>query len=115
MKRINWTQVGVFAAVVLLVFLVGVSLLGNVGGYGGMMGPGMMSGWGIAPFGWLGMIFMWLVPLSFVALLVAGIVWLLRAGNDTSRTPSETGSCPDCGRPTQTDWQYCPYCKQKLV
>lgn len=39
MNRINWTQVGVFAVVVLLVFLIGAGMLGGYGGSGyGMMG-----------------------------------------------------------------------------
>ena len=113
MNRKSRIQVGVFAVVVLLLLLIG------AGSFGGMMGPGMMGGWGFAPFGWLGMILMWLIPLSFVALLVVGIVWLLRTGNNSSyhdpRTHPAAGICPDCGRPTQADWQYCPYCKQKLV
>ena len=119
MNRINWVQVGVFAAVVLLVFLIGTSLLGGFGGYRGMMGPGMMGGWGFTPFGWLGALFMWLIPLSFLALLVAGIVWLVRAAGDSSHTdppaPPTAGACPSCGRPTQADWQHCPYCGQAVT
>jgi len=49
---------------------------GRYGGWG--MGPGMMR-WGFAPFGWIGMIFMMLIPLSFLVLTVLGIVWLLRS------------------------------------
>ena len=113
MNKTNWTLIAIIAVIVLLILLIG------AGSFGGMMGPGMMGGWSFAPFGWLGMIFMWLVPLSFVALLVVSIVWLLGARNNAShhdpQTPPATGTCPDCGRPTQTDWQYCPYCKQKLV
>ena len=75
MSRINWAYVFVFGIVALLVVLIGVSLLGRAyGGWGyGMMGPGMLN-WSFAPFGWLVMIFMWLIPLTFLALLVAGIV-----------------------------------------
>jgi putative membrane protein len=40
-------------------------------GYGGMMGPWMMGG-----FGWWGM----LVPLLLLILLVVGVVWLVLAG-----------------------------------
>ena len=140
MNRVNWTQVGVFAVVVLLVFLIGVSLLGGFGGCGygmtlaparsagvgggrydghGMMGPNMMGGWGFTPFGWLGMIFMWIVPLGFLALLVVGIVWLVRAVSDSPHAglpaPPATGTCPGCGRPTQAGWQLCPYCGQSLA
>jgi len=37
-----------------------------------MMGPGMMGGWGFGPFGWIGMIFIWLVPVGLVVLVVLG-------------------------------------------
>ena len=119
MNRINWVQVGVFAAVVLLVFLIGTSLLGGFGGYRGMMGPGMMGRWGFTPFGWLGALFMWLIPLGFLVLIVAGIVWLVRAAGGFPRSGPQAavagGACPSCGRPTQADWQHCPYCGQALT
>jgi len=130
MNRANWTQVGVFAIVVLLVFLIGASLLGGFGGYGygmmgsryggsGMMGPGMMGGWGFAPFGWLGMIFMWIIPLGFLILLAAGVVWLVRVVSGSAyagpQVPPATGACPACGRPTQAAWQHCPYCGESLA
>jgi hypothetical protein len=86
----------------------------------GMMGPGMMGDWGFGPFGWLGMIFMWVVPLGFLTLLVAGVVWLVRAAtgglpNANPQTPPATGACPSCGRPTQAGWQLCPYCGESLT
>ena len=121
MNRVNWTQVGVFAVVVLLVVLIGAGLLGGFGGYNyGMMGPGMMGGWGFGPFGWLGMLFMWIVPLGFLALLVAGIVWLVRAAagglpHAGPQAPPVIGTCPACGRPTQAGWQHCPYCGESLA
>lgn len=125
MNRVNWPQISVFAIVTLLVFLIGASLLGGFGRYGygpGMMGPGMMGGGGFGPFGWVGMLFMWIIPLGFLTLLVAGIVWLVRAvtgspsaGPPAPPAPLATGVCPACGRPTQTDWQHCPYCCQSLA
>ena len=116
MKKVNWTGVVIFSFVVLLVFLVGVSLLGGWG-YGGwgMMGPGMMGGWGFGPFGWIGMIFMWLIPVSLVVVVVFGIVWLVRAiGGVGGLSLSATRTCPNCGRTAQADWRTCPYCGQSL-
>ena len=119
MNRTNWGQVVVFAVAALLVLLIGASWLGGYGGWG-MMGPGMMGGWGFGPFGWLAMIFMWLFPLGFLALLVVGIVWLLRQASGSSGAvggPSQTAvgqPCPSCGRPVQADWRVCPYCGQQL-
>ncbi len=46
-------------------------------GYRGFM-P-MMGGWGMTPFGIFGMLFMWLIPLGFLALIIGGIFWLVRA------------------------------------
>lgn len=51
-------------------------------GYSMMGGRGyipMMGGWGFQPFGFLGMLFMGLIPLAGLILLVAGIFWLVRA------------------------------------
>jgi hypothetical protein len=131
MNKINWTQVVVFGIVALVVFVIGVSLLpfgwgGSWGpwngwGSGQMMGPGMMGGWGYSPFGWLGMLFMWLFPLGLLTLLVLGIVWLFRqvsspAGPAADSPQAPAGRpCPDCGRPTQTDWRVCPFCGQALT
>ena len=119
MSRINWAYVAVFGIVALLVILIGVSLLGRAyGGWGyGMMGPGMMN-WGFAPFGWLVMILMWLVPLTFLALLVAGVIWLVRAiGGQGGAYPqsSGTGTCPTCGQPIQSNWRNCPLCGETLI
>lgn len=50
-------------------------------GYGMMGFRGympLMNGWGMMPFGFLGMAFMWLVPLGILALIVGGIIWLVR-------------------------------------
>ncbi|HMR99252.1 MAG TPA: hypothetical protein PKE62_08345 [Anaerolineales bacterium] len=60
-------------------------------GYGNMMGyrgyMPMMGGWGM-PFGFLGMAFMWLVPLGVLALIVGGIFWLVRTLTQKQSSPS---------------------------
>lgn len=123
MNKINWTAVEVFGVVILLAFLVGVSLLGGgwsmMGnwGYGGwgMMGPGMMGGWGFGPFGWIGMIFMWFIPLSFIVLTVLGVVWLVRVVGGGVNPISSARPCPSCGRGVQVDWRNCPHCGVALT
>jgi hypothetical protein len=114
----NWAYVIVFGIVALLVVLIGISLLG--GTYPvwsrGMMGPGMMS-WGFPPFGWPGMILMWLTPLAFMAVLVAGGVWLVRAIGGQGGAylpPAATDSCPACRRRIQSNWRNCPFCGETL-
>lgn len=116
MSKINWTALAVFDIVALLVFLVGVSLLSGwgYGGWGwmgpGMMGPRMMGGWGSSPFGWLGMIFMWLIPMSFFVLIILGIVWLVRSVGRSAPARTSAQPCSNCGKKLQSDWRNCPYC-----
>ena len=115
MNRINWTSVVVFVIVALLVFLVGIGLLGGRG-YGSWgMGSWMMDGWGYAPFGWLGMIFMWLIPIGFIALTALGIAWLVRAFGNGTNPPTLGRTCPSCGRGVQADWRNCPHCGATLT
>ncbi len=87
----------------------------------GMRGPGMMAyGWRM-PFGGL---FGGLFSLGLLALVVVGIIWLvrsLRKPTHVVETPvvapsaaSTTHACPKCGRTVQNDWNNCPYCGKKL-
>ena len=93
MSRINWTQVLIFGAVVLVVFVIGITFLSFVFGGWGMMGSGgMMGGWW-PWWGWtgrfgggglLGGIFglgiallRLLIPIGFLGLLVVGGIWLM--------------------------------------
>jgi len=115
--KVNWTAAIVLSIVALFAFLIGVSLFGGFGGFGGyggwgMMGPEMMGGWGFAPFGWIGMLIMWIFPLGVLALVVLSIVWLVNAVSrprgQAQVAPAKT--CLNCARPVQADWRNCPYC-----
>ena len=115
MKKINWLVVSVISVIVLLFLFGGGMMAGGWGnrGWGMMGGPGMMGGWGYSPFGWIGMAFMWLIPVGFIVLTVLGITWLVQnVGN--SRMPSAQNPCPNCAKSVQTDWQNCPYCGTAL-
>ncbi len=88
---------------------------GWTGGYGSMMGPGHMQGWGmpgVFGMGFFGLgMFLW--PLLFLGLIVLAGVALVRAiGNTGPSTP--TLACPHCGRPIQAGWKACPNCGEKL-
>lgn len=94
-------------------------------GFGGhMRGPGMMGRGGMLPFG--GFI-AGLVCLGFIALIVFGIFWLVRATRKSTHldspapitTPAAMSTplmdtCKKCGKPIQTDWMNCPYCGKKV-
>ena len=93
MKKVNWLFVGIMSFVGLLILFGAGMLMSNWGFRGwGMMGPrGMMEDWGYsytaAPLGWVGMIFMWLIPAGLIVLAVFGVVWLVRNVSH-SRPPS---------------------------
>ena len=93
MKKVNWLVVGIISIVALLLLFGGGMMMGGWGYRGwSMMGPGgMMNNWGYSsspsPLGWIGMIFMWLIPVSLIVLAAFGVVWLVRnVGN--SKPPS---------------------------
>jgi zinc ribbon protein len=115
MRKVNWLVVGIISIVVILLLFGGGMMMGGWGYYGrGMMGgPGMMGNWGYSLFGWIGMLFMWLIPVGIIVLMVLGVIWLVQnAGNFTP--PSSQSPCPNCGKGVQADWQNCPYCGTAL-
>ena len=115
MKKINWLVITVISVIALL-FLFGGGMMSGWGyrGWGMMGGPGgMMGSWGDSPFGWIGMAFMWLIPVGVIALIVLGVAALVRnTGNPTP--PSSQSPCSNCGKGVQADWQNCPYCGTSL-
>lgn len=111
MKKINWLVVVVISIVILFILIFGAGLLSGRGyggwGYGawGMMGPWMMGG----------MMFMWLIPISFIALTVFGIAWLVRTIGSGNNPTTQAHVCPSCGHGVQADWKNCPYCGAVLA
>lgn len=96
---------------------------------GWLMGPGMMGrGFGYhMPFGGIGMILVWLIPLFILGLLITGavasIVSLAQPRHSHSLTPpaspaspaeSPSQRCPNCSREVEPDWVACPYCAASL-
>jgi len=91
MGRINWTQVLVFGAVVLVVFVLGITFLSVVcGGWGMMGGGGMMGGWcpwcggtsmldGRTLAGFFVLLFIMFAGLGLLGLLIVGLLWLARS------------------------------------
>ena len=93
MHKINWLLVGTMSFVIILILFGAGILMGDWRDRDwGMMGPsGMVENWGYsyppASLGWIGMIFMWLVPGGLMVLAVFGIVWLVRSVS-SSKPPS---------------------------
>ena len=113
-----WKWVLGVLTVALVTFLNATSFMGRFGcGRFGMMGRGigwgpMMGGWGM--FGGLMMLGMLIIPLTVIALLVAGGVALVRGLNTPKAAALSNSVCSNCGRPTQSDWTTCPYCGKAL-
>jgi hypothetical protein len=97
MQKVDWTVVGVIGIVIVLLLFGGGMMMGGWGyrgwsmlGPSSMVGPGgMMNNWGYSsspsPIGWIGMLFMWLIPIGLIALAVFGAVWVVRkSGNPKS-------------------------------
>jgi hypothetical protein len=86
-------------------------------GFGMMPYGGMHRGFGMMPFGGF---FGGLVSLGVLALIVLGIIWLVRrlrtpvapAAPVVPATPAAT--CRNCGKPVESDWRNCPHCGKKL-
>jgi hypothetical protein len=128
MKR--WGIVTGVVVTLVVLALLGGSLLGRFwglrhagwGGHAGghMMGRGLMMG-GFGPLGWMFPLFGMLIPLTLLVLLVAGVVWIVQnlsrqpAAAAGPQAPLPVGRCPQCERPTLSDWQHCPYCGASLT
>jgi hypothetical protein len=116
-KGLQWT-IGI--SVVLIVLAIAFSIVApyifpnaNYGmmGYGMMNGYGrgmMGGGFGFMPFGG----FMFLGPVLFIGLIVLGVVLLVRALTPTQ--PAATTTCSHCGKTIQPNWKACPYCGEKV-
>jgi len=89
--------------------------------YGGfnshMRGPEMM-GYGMMPFGGF---FGGLFSLGFLALVVLGIIWLVKrlrtprpAEVPAAMPAAIVNPCKKCGRHIQDEWKICPYCGKKV-
>jgi len=85
--------------------------------FGLMPYGGMHRGFGMMPFGGF---FGGLISLGALALIVLGIIWLVRR----LRTPVAPAApivpaapalaCRNCGNPVESGWRNCPHCGKKL-
>lgn len=91
------------------------------GGRGEFGGP--MMGGGFGRMGGFFGIGMFLGPLFVLALLVAGVVVLVRAlrprpaaglAAPAPAAPAAAAPCAHCSQPLQAGWKVCPYCGEKI-
>jgi hypothetical protein len=66
--------------------------------------------------GILGGLLMCAVPIGVVALIVIGIIMLVRAAQRPAQGPPVVPApvCPNCGKSVQSDWKVCPHCGESL-
>jgi hypothetical protein len=121
MNNFNWKPFAVVAALIAVLFVIGIGLMAFspliVGG-----GPGMM-GWGMGGMGffWIFLLFGLVMMFFFISLVTSRggpMGWMF--GNwprdAQSGPPFSAGQsvCPSCGSPVQQDWNVCPHCGTSL-
>jgi hypothetical protein len=134
MKKVWKWIIGIVLGLLVLAILVGVGFAFRSGYIGacnvrawdglnrnarefGMPFGGMHRGFGMMPFGGL---LGGLLRLGLLALVVAGIVWLVRRLRQpvTPVVPAipvaPLATCGKCGKNVEADWKNCPYCGKKL-
>jgi len=124
-RRNAWLIFGLIVIGVVLVGLLVWSFLPNFGWWGGMSRGGMMGrgcpwcgGSGFTtPVGFLASGLICLIPLGLLALIVVGIVWLVRSSGQqqgSAGRQEEQVYCPECGSAVEPSWKVCPYCGHNL-
>ena len=119
MRGVHWARAIALglSGLLITVLLAGFLPVGRWGMMGFAHHWGMSRMW-LSPWGWLFMALGWLIPLGLLGLLalcLAGLAREVLPGREPSAAPPLPGGpCPECGRPTQTDWHNCPYCGQTL-
>ncbi len=130
-SKVSWIIAAIFG-VLLLLALPAAFMLGRFGlGFTNMMGryphaPMMFRDFDrIRPFGWVGMVSGGLIQLGVLVLVIVGIVWLVKSLTSSNRSAPPVippaapappaASCPNCSKPTQSEWVACPYCGTKLT
>lgn len=137
--------IGVSLVVIALLVSAGTLVFNNWYGHGGLMMPHMDPYYGrVTPTPWdemplhrdwgFPMTTGWMFPglwtigiglfcLGVIALIILGIVALMRVINRPAAppvapdviSPAATHACPNCERLVQAEWTYCPHCGQEQV
>lgn len=123
----NWKPFAVLAAVIIVLFLIGIAFLSifGAGRYSG--GPWMMGPW------MMGMGFFWIFPIIGILIMLTFMFiffnmmagwkggpmdWMRQNGprDNPNQSPIDAlvHVCPSCGSAVQTDWNVCPHCGTDL-
>lgn len=83
-------------------------------GYWHHHGRGMR--WGLPVMGLFGGLFALLIPISFIGLIVLGVIFLVKTITPSGNKSSETQAfqCRNCGKRVEPDWSVCPHCGDTL-
>ncbi len=134
MKKIWWWIIGIAAFL-----LIGTLVLGGFGilrfahspmysvgdhirsfdrfdGYWSPRGTRIDLGRGLPFIGIFGSLLMFALPVGIVALIVMGVILLVRSSKKSKAVvnPPEVPVCPQCGEEVQSDWKVCPHCGKSL-
>ena len=88
----------------------------NYDGY--WMGRDTVSGtsWAFPVFSIIGGLLMFAVPVGILALIVVGVIMLVRSAQRPTQAPPAAMPpvCPTCGETVQSEWKVCPHCGESL-
>jgi uncharacterized membrane protein len=123
MKKSYWITIAILGTALILSLMVGTILFGNWNnvGWGMMAGwpTGPMHGWGFSSIGWIGMLFLLLVPVGIVLLVISGIIWLVRSfssigeGSPIINQKEESRSSP--GKILQLRYESCEITRDQYL
>lgn len=79
-------------------------------------GTRMDMTWGFPFGGILGSLLMFVLPAGIIALIVVGVILLVRSSRKpkAGAGPTEAVVCPECGEDVLSDWKVCPHCGHSL-
>jgi uncharacterized membrane protein len=71
---------------------------------------------GLPYMGILGGLLMFALPVGIIALIVVGVILLVRSSrkSNTVENATEPLVCPECGAEVLSDWKVCPHCGHSL-
>lgn len=74
------------------------------------------TSWTFPVLNLVGILLMVAVPFGILALIVLGVIMLVRSSKKVDEPPMQQEAlvCPACGKAVQREWKVCPYCGERL-